>query len=277
MNEIVARVTEDYRPFNVTITTDESVYTAGDPMKRMRVIVTESWEWYGQTGGVSYVNSFTWGDNTPCFVFSVLLNYNTKQIAEAVSHEAGHTLGLYHQSVYDNNCNLVTQYNAGTGSGETGWAPIMGCGYYENLSTWHNGTNVIGCTVLQDDVAKICGVLGFKTDDYPNTIANAPLISQSVDGVITKDDIDFFKINITATSVVSAIPFSVGSNQGADIDILMKIYNANGTIVSTINDPTILSASTSLPAGQYYVSVEPTGNSYSSGYGVMGKYTLSIQ
>ena len=98
---ILQRVITDFTPFNITVTTDEAVYNAANPSKRTRVVITESWEWFGQAGGVSYINSFTWGTNTPCFVFSSLLGYNVKMIAEACSHEAGHTLGLRHQSLYD--------------------------------------------------------------------------------------------------------------------------------------------------------------------------------
>ncbi|HEU4860670.1 MAG TPA: M57 family metalloprotease, partial [Chitinophagaceae bacterium] len=155
---ILQRVTTDFTPFNITVTTDEAVYNAANPLKRMRVIITESWEWYGQAGGVSYLNSFTWGSNTPCFVFSSLLGYSVKMIAEACSHEAGHTIGLRHQSVYDAAGVKLSEYNWGQGSGEIGWAPIMGASYNENLSLWHYGPNSLSATTMQDDVAKIAAV-----------------------------------------------------------------------------------------------------------------------
>src|SRR5690349_17883347 len=145
MTEIFNRVAEDYRPFNVNVTTDSTKYFAAPTNKRMRVILTITSDWYGSAGGVSFIGSFTWGDNTPCFVFTALLNYNTKYIAEAAAHEAGHTLGLRHQSTYDVNCVKTSEYNYGTGSGEIAWAPIMGCGYYKNLSQWYNGQSSLGC------------------------------------------------------------------------------------------------------------------------------------
>src|SRR6266404_4854796 len=104
ITEVFNRVAEDYRPFTVNVTNDSTKYLSAPANKRMRVIITVTSSWYGPAGGVSFVNSFTWGDNTPCFVFSALLGYNTKNIGEASSHEAGHTLGLRHQSVYDANC-----------------------------------------------------------------------------------------------------------------------------------------------------------------------------
>lgn len=132
ITEIFNRIAEDYRPFNINITTDSSVYDAAPTVQRSRVVLTTSSSWYGLAGGVAFTNSFTWGDNTPCFVFTALLNYNIKFIAEAASHEAGHTLGLNHQSSYDAVCNKTAEYNVGVGSGEIGWAPIMGVGYYRN-------------------------------------------------------------------------------------------------------------------------------------------------
>src|SRR6187455_2723358 len=44
INTILTRVKNDYAPFNVTVTTDEATYTAAPSNKRMRVILTETWE-----------------------------------------------------------------------------------------------------------------------------------------------------------------------------------------------------------------------------------------
>lgn len=155
---ILANCQEDYAAFNVLITTDEAVYNAAPLNSRMRCIITESWEWYGQAGGVAFVGSFTWGDNTPCFVFSSLLSYNTKYIKEAVSHEIGHTLGLYHQSKYDAACVKISDYNSGC----CGEAPIMGVGYYQPDVHWWVGPNSYGCNNIQDDVAILQTKLGLK-------------------------------------------------------------------------------------------------------------------
>ncbi|HYK57735.1 MAG TPA: hypothetical protein VEV15_14805, partial [Flavisolibacter sp.] len=136
IDKILKRVGEDFSPFDVTVTTDEALYNRTNPLKRMRVIITENWEWFDVVGGTAYVNSFVWGNDTPCFIFSTLLNYNEKFIAEAISHEAGHTLGLLHQALY-NDCNFLSEYNLGFGEGPTSWAPIMGIGYYNNVTTLH--------------------------------------------------------------------------------------------------------------------------------------------
>src|SRR5689334_9961155 len=63
ISSVFDRVAEDYRPFDVNITTDSTKYWSAPVAKRMRVILTVSSEWYGSAGGVSFVGSFTWGDN----------------------------------------------------------------------------------------------------------------------------------------------------------------------------------------------------------------------
>ena len=57
------RVAEDYRPFNINVTTDESKYLAAPIDRRIRVVLTVSHQWYGAAGGVAFVGSFTWGDD----------------------------------------------------------------------------------------------------------------------------------------------------------------------------------------------------------------------
>lgn len=163
-NIIIAAVMDDYAPYDVIVTTDEAVYNAAPANRRMRCYITETYEWYGNgAGGVSFVGSFTWGDNTPCFVFSSLLGYNTKYILEAVSHEFGHTLGLYHQSRYDANCVKLSDYNSGGCPDHCGEAPIMGVAYYQPVSRWWIGPNSYGCDQIQDDNAIISKLLGLKT------------------------------------------------------------------------------------------------------------------
>ena len=275
---IFQRIATDYIPFNVIVTTDETVYAKANPYKRIRVIVTESWEWYGKAGGVSFLNSFTWGDNTPCFVFSSLLNYNLKNIAEACSHEAGHTLGLRHQAAYDANGVKLSEYNWGAGSGEIGWAPIMGAGYNQNLTLWHNGPNSISSTTLQNDIDIISGIVGMVNDDYSNTTSNAASLSTSLQGIINNaSDVDYFSVNFTTTKTISITPQNVGiNNAGSNLDMSLGVYNSQGVLLSTINDPSVLSVSANLPPGSYYIAAGTTDNPFVTKYGMESKYTISI-
>jgi len=228
---ILNRVSEDFSPFNVTVTADEAIYNAADPYKRMRVIITETYEWFGQAGGTSYLNSFTWGDNTPCFVFSSLLGYDVKKVGEAASHEGGHTLGLRHQALYTD-CVYTSEYYSGQGSGETSWAPIMGNSYYRNLTTWSNGPNPYGCTALQDDLFLLAGTLGYKGDDHANTISGATALTASLSAVINSiADTDFFAFSTASAATVSVVPFNHATNEGANLDIRLNVYNKQGALV----------------------------------------------
>jgi len=278
MTEVIKRVSEDFSPFEIKVTTNEDLYNQCNPARRMRVIVTESWEWYGQAGGVSYLGSFTWGNNTPCFVFSLLLNYNIKRISEAVSHEAGHTLGLYHQSLFDNLCGFLAEYHHGTGIGEISWAPIMGNSYYRNLTTWHRGTSINGCNNLQDDVNIIRQILSIKDDDHPHQFNRATVLNSEVMGAINSStDVDMFVIDRASPSSIQVQPFNVGlNNEGANVDLLVKIYSQSRLLISTINDPLILSASVTLPAERYFISVESVANINTSRYGQLGNYSVTL-
>jgi len=277
-DEIIKRVTNDYSPFNITVTTDEAVFATADVYKRMRVVITESWEWYRMAGGVSFVNSFIWGDNTPCFVFSSLLNYSTKNIAEAVSHEAGHTLGLFHQSAYDASGVKTSEYNPGQGSGETGWAPIMGVSYYQNLTLWHNGPNTFGATSYQDDVAIITNAVGVKTDDYSNTFSGAIPLTSSIYGIINNNtEADFFSIDISSSKRISLVPFNLGvNNAGANLDLVLKIYDSQGVLISVVDNSYVLSEAIVLNAGKYYLSASTTANQYATKFGMLGYYNISV-
>lgn len=282
-------VAEDYRPFNVNVTTDSTKYLAAPFNRRMRVILTVSSSWYGNgAGGVAFVGSFTWGDNTPCFVFTSLLNNNVKYISEAAAHEAGHTLGLYHQSTYDANCVKISDYNYGQGSGQTGWAPIMGVGYYKNTTTWFNGPNSYGCTNYQNDLNVLVGSNGFgyRPDDFPETFNQAAAHSFTNDQftvnamVATPADVDMFKFTLASTKrvIINAIPSNVGSgNTGSNLDISMQLFNGSRNSIGVYNPELTLNAITDtiLNAGTYYVRIEGVGSINIPEYGSLGEYSLN--
>lgn len=288
ITEVYNRVAEDYRIFNINITTDSTVYAKAPVAKRMRVIVTPTHEWYGSAAGVAYVNSFNWADGTPAWVFNKLLSNNPKFIGEAASHEIGHTLGLQHQSTYDNNCGLVTEYAEGRGEGEIGWAPIMGVGYYKNLTTWTVGPNILSCDSIQNDIEVICNgeqKIGLLTDDYDNSILKASRVNVQANnfqshGMITNEtDKDVFKVVVNTTSVLKAkaVPGSTGNgNSGANIDIKLSLLDSKGDTLTRANPANLLSASidTNLKAGTYYLAIDGVANQNLDDYGSIGYYVL---
>jgi len=131
---------------------------------------------------------------------------------------------------------------------------------------------------MQDDVAKIAAVVGFVNDEYVNSTASATALSSSKTGLINNSsDVDFFSVNINTTKTLSLIPANVGpNNDGGNLDLVLKIYNSQGTLLSTINDPMILNAGVSLSAGSYYVSASTTDNQFTTRYGMLSKYTIGI-
>jgi len=287
MTEIFNRVAEDYRPFEINVTTDSTQFLAAPLNRRMRVIVTTTHGWYPGAGGVAYIGAFSWGDDTPCFVFSAALGYNTKRIAEAAAHEAGHTLGLYHQAVYDANCSLVSSYNSGTGSGEIGWAPIMGVGYYRNFTLWNYGPNPYGCDQSQSDLDVITSLNGFgyRDDDHSSNSNSATIVVFSnnqfnVSGIIernTDQDLVKFILPVAGQFQLNAVPYSVGAgNAGSDLDMQVTLYNGSKKALNVYNPGSTLNlvVDTSLEAGTYYARIEGKGNEYAPAYASLGSYSL---
>lgn len=126
------RVAEDFAPLDIDVTTEEP--RAGQLTRRnladevfgTTVLITSNVGVYDCTcGGVAYVGVFdNVGDRyKPALVFwNMLGSGNEKYVAEAISHEAGHNLGLSHDGYAGGG------YYPGHGEGPTGWAPIMGVG-----------------------------------------------------------------------------------------------------------------------------------------------------
>jgi hypothetical protein len=290
ITEIFNRIAEDYRPFNINVTTDSTKYWAAPSKQRIRVIFTDSHSWYYQAvGGVALTGSFTRGDNTPCWVFTTALKNNVKNIAEAGAHEAGHTLGLRHQAKYDAACGKISDYHSGNGSGEIGWAPIMGVGYSKNFTTWHVGPTSLGCTTSQSDLSVIVRPNGngvtYRTDDYSETFAGAQATPTSnnrfeLSGVIAQtEDKDMFKFVVTNPSrlQLTAIPYSVGANNtGSDLDLQVQLFNESQMQVGSYNPEPLLSSvvDTTLMPGTYYLLVDGKGNQFASEYGSLGSYAL---
>ncbi|GCE60031.1 FG-GAP-like repeat-containing protein [Microcystis aeruginosa] len=286
------RVAEDFIPFNVNVTTqaptdinDLIKSGTGDTRWGVRVAIGgSSYDWYGAgAGGVAYLNSFNWNSDTPTFVFDDQLgNGNEKYTAEAISHEVGHTLGLSH----DGRITPSEGYYAGHGSGDTGWAPIMGVGYYQNLSQWSKG-EYASANNTQDDLQIITtqNGFGYRTDDTGNTIATAKALtvsgaSVSGNGIIERNtDVDFYSFTTGAGAISLTVnPF----NRGPNLDILAELYNSAGTLIASSNPTDLLSANitANVAAGTYYLKIDGIGkgNPLTTGYtdyGSLGQYSIS--
>ena len=278
MTDIWKRVAEDYEPFDINVTTEEAVYLAAPSNRRMRCIITPYYQWFGQAGGVAYLNSFNWTGDTPCWVFSSLLSNSSRYIAEATSHEFGHTLRLYH----DGRTSPNEGYYTGHGSGATGWAPIMGVGYYQLLVQWSKG-EYANPNNTEDDLAIISGQNGFgyRPDDHGNNSGSATSLSGgSATGVIeTRFDVDVFAITTSGGSGSISV---TGASPSSNLDVLLRVYDSGGSLVGSVNPAEQLTASLSdtFVAGTYYVHVsgigkgDPLSTGYSD-YGSLGAYTVT--
>src|SRR5262249_54929550 len=99
IQNIWARVAEIYSPFNINVTTVDPGNL--DNQVTPRVIIGGDGFWFGSAGGVAYVGAFYNSAPNIAWVFpKMLANGHVKYTADAISHEAGHTFGLQHQSSY---------------------------------------------------------------------------------------------------------------------------------------------------------------------------------
>ncbi len=289
ITEVFNRVAEDFRPFDLNITTDSTYYLAAALTKRIRIIITGTNSWYSGVAGISYTTSFSWGDDTPAFVFCNMLGPNSpKMVAEACSHECGHTLGLSHQSKYGPDCDSpLEEYNSGTGSGETGWAPIMGISYYKNFTNWNLGPTPYTCSSIQDNLNVIATQNGFdyRADDYTATLnTNTTYLGSgnfSRTGIISKNtDKDAFRFNMPQSGTIhlSIIPNNVAIDYiGADLDIKAELYNSAAVLIKSYDPVTTMRVAidTVLNSGAYYLLVSGSGNANTNSYGSLGGYTIT--
>jgi PKD repeat protein len=279
IQEIWKRVSEDYAPWDVDVTTEEPPLeslrktSSSDTAYGIRMVIGgSSYDWLGAgAGGVAYIGSYSWNSDTPAFVFPAQLGNNNKYIAEAVSHEGGHTVGLNHDGKTDG-----TQYY----QGHNGWAPIMGVGYYANVTQFSRGEYSLANNT-QDDLTVVNGYIPRSTDLVGNDIVNAVPLSGSsisVTGIVeSRTDADLFRINTGGgTLSLSAVPASPDAN----LDIQLSLYDGSGNLVATA-DPAGLSCtlSTSVSSGTYYVAVDGVGvGTASTGYtdyASVGQFSLT--
>lgn len=282
MTEIWKRISEDYSPFNVNVTTSEAAYLSAPTNRRIRCIITPTNSWYGNYGGVAYVNSFSWTGDTPCWVFAAPLGYNTRFISDAATHEIGHTLGLSH----DGRTSPSEGYYQGHGSGEVSWAPIMGVGYYCNLVQWSKG-EYANASQTQDDLAIIAGStngFGYRGDAVGNTPATATALTASGStlagsGIIeNRTDLDVFSFTTAGGSVSLTVS---GDANGQNLDVSIAILDASGQVIASANPDTMTDATVNatLSAGTYYLRVDGTGRGSATSdgytdYGSLGQYTV---
>ena len=215
IQQIWQRVASDFAPFDVNVTTQAPPVewlkrsSSSDSTHGIRVVITSYGPFSSSAAGVAYAGSFTATSDTPAFVY----NRAVIGTAEAISHEVGHTLGLSHDG------KGTSTYYAGHGSGETGWAPIMGSSYNRSVTTWdigrytgsNNGSSTANYGKGSDDLAVITTYNGFgyQPDLVGNTLSTASKLHVS-GGLVnhfgtieTRQDIDFYSFDLFNTGDLS--------------------------------------------------------------------------
>ncbi len=287
------RVVEDYAPFDVDVTTEQpsgdriTRSGSGDDVYGTTVLITKRAGVYScGCGGVAYIGIF---DNVgdyykPALVFYDALGGNEKNVAEAISHEAGHNGGVVHDGA------AGVSYYTGHGSGATGWAPIMGVGYYQALVQWSKGEYAGANNVEDDFLVMQANGLPLRTDDHGNSAGTAtPLAGTTTAGVTIfatqgiierASDIDTFAFTSSAGTITFTATPAVRS---ANLDVQLELRNAAGTLLASANPvdglPATLGATLST-GGTYYLSVLGVGKGdrLATGYtdyGSVGQYALT--
>lgn len=288
------RVVEDFAPFDVDVTTEappaDRLTRSGstDNVFGTTVLITKGSGFYNcSCGGVAYLSIF---DDTSDFYKPALVFYdalgagNEKYVAEAVSHEAGHNMGLNHDGT------AAVGYYEGHGSGATGWAPIMGVGYNQPLAQWSKG-EYSGANNVQDDyVVMASNGLTLRVDDHGNTIGAASPLSAVISGGISTlsgegvierpSDVDVFSFSAAAGTLSINVATAA---RAANLDALIELRDAAGALLVSANLadalPAALSYAVSLP-GTYFLTVQGVGKGdrLTTGYtdyGSLGQYAVS--
>jgi hypothetical protein len=257
----------------------------------MRALVSndpEPWERIcgSECGGVAYVDVFDGvfsqlGEAQPAWIFANALGADPQLIADVISHEVGHTLGLHHDG------QGTKPYYEGQGV----WLPIMGSGW-RPLSQFSNG-DYTGATNREGDFTVMAqNGTPLRVDDHSNDSTAATLVQsgQPATGVIgDRADVDWFVVDqeCAGTLRVTAAPAPAGPN----LDIRLRMQSEEGEPLADVDPPARMESGLlvglaadwqgTVPAGRYLLAVEGVGHGdppetgYSD-YGSRGAFTLAV-
>ena len=286
IQEVWKRVSEDYAIWDIDVTTEDPGLEAirrlatSDTKYGVRCVIGgSSTQWLGSAaGGVAYVGSFgrsvattTTINDSPAFVFPVELSNNARYIAEAASHEIGHTMGLYHSSQTNG-----TEYYAG----HADWAPIMGVGYYKDVVQWTKGDYPLSNNT-QDQIYLITLRVPRLTDEHGGTAATASVVTGETllaGGVIyDRSDVDWFRIS-AGQGIVTINGLT--SSPSANLKLSLSLIDEAGNVLAT-GTSSGMNSNLSVPVlgGNYYVVVDGVGagdalTAYTD-YSSVGRFSLT--
>ncbi|MCA9149907.1 MAG: hypothetical protein KDA92_11430, partial [Planctomycetales bacterium] len=235
MREIFEIVKEKFSPFQIDITTIDPFSL--DDGRAGKIVVGGDGAWYGRGGGVAIGGGFYGLGENVGYVWDS--PHDPRYVGEAVAHEAGHMLGLKHQSLYDGET-LVHEYRRELimGRGDIGTpGGRWGVGTSTRVD-WFDGS-IDRDSSPQDDIAKLQSEgLAIRPDVVGNSIATATPMSLSefgftAEGVLErKGDVDFYSISSIAAG--SRLSISVKANAWAPmLDPRLEVYTVDGTLVGS--------------------------------------------
>lgn len=301
IQEVWARVAEDFAPFDIDVTTEEPAAgglwrsTSSDPTYGARVAFSsgtsvQSALCNGGCGGLGWIGTFdavTSGETrSPAWVFPSSLGNRAKSMAEAASHEVGHNLGLAHDGT------STSSYY----SGGSLWGPLMGSPYSSGITQWSRGDYTSASNHEDDFVVAGTNGVTLRTDEAGETVGTALPLAELTNGeglIGSRGDEDWIGIDhCSGTITARADPAAVGPN----LDLRVEIRNAAGTVLASAAPATTrttagvsglgASATTPLTGGPYYVAVSGVGSGaggvsgWSTGgyddYGSLGTYRLTV-
>jgi len=182
-----------------------------------------------------------------------------------------------------------TAYYTGQGSGATGWAPIMGVGYYQALVQWSKG-EYPNANNTEDDLARIQQFgAPLRANDHGSTQSTAsPLLASTTAGVTTlsgdgvinsRTDVDYFSFSSgPGTMTLNISPAA----RSANLDLSAELYDANGVLLASSNPVDVLNAgivANSPTSATYFLKIDGVGKGdlttgYSD-YASLGQYIIS--
>lgn len=297
------RVSEDYAPFDVDVTTEEPTWTSTTG----HALITEDVDENGVDcphegyGGIAYLDkfgkawySYNYGGTcySPAWVNpkgASEQNIDAADIAEIISHELGHNLSLNHDG------STGDEYYDGHQNGSMSWGAIMGAAYDENVTQWSKGDYYGASNTSQDDLSIIQGKLSYIADDHGDSSGTASVLSLvknafSITGRVEQtDDPDVFSLSIPSNCLlqvdVRTLRLDSDRTRGSNLDVLLELHDAADALVVSNNYELEVSARivAELSPGTYYLHVKPTGvgspmsnpaTGYTS-YSSLGQYVLN--
>jgi hypothetical protein len=291
ITDVWNRVVEDFRPFNITVTTIRSRYFAAPAGERARCIITPTDSWYGGTaGGVAFLRSWRgsdegYSDTIPCWIWN---NATPASMAMTISHEVGHMLNLSHDGTW-----FDEYYDGHDGTGLRSWGPIMGAPFNRQVIQFDNGTypnanNVEDdVQVAQATISEAGFITTFAPDDAGATVGTArtmsPLGTVNETGTAGFGDTDYLAFKSNGGAFDFRVEgLLVDPNFDGKIDVLDSTGNpVSGTFVTALSTRLGTRIQGSLSSvGQYYISIAPRGNPPAGsvlgypGYGSAGAYSV---